>query len=149
MLQVARRHYRSTIFGSALLMAGLSAPCHAAPNRKCGSGPPPLAAAVNASDGSFIFIFPRQLKEDYTGCQTMWNARGEVVFVLTFKRGLVTSYKEFSRSGGLDLSCAYRGRKLRTTSAECPSYDEIASGFKTLPKEEEPQVPANVDPRSS
>lgn len=139
--------HSKTIIGSALLMAGLDAPCHAAPSHQCGSAPPPLTAAVNASHGSFVFIFPRQLKEDNTGCQTLWNARGEVVFVLTFKRGLVTSYEEFPRSGGLGLSCAYRGRKLRTASDECPSYDEIASRFKTLPEEEEPQVPANVDPR--
>lgn len=146
MLKVVRRHHRPTI-GSALLLAGLSTSCHAAPNQKCISAPPPLAAAVNASEGSFIFIFPRQLKDDFTGCQTLWNARGEVVFVLTFHRGFATSYQEFSNSGHLRLSCAYRGKKLRTTSAECPSYDEIASGFKTLHKEEEPQVPANVDPR--
>jgi hypothetical protein len=96
-----------------------------------------------------MVIFPRQLTEDYTGCQALWNARGEVVFVLTFNRGLVTSYQEFSSSGHHDLFCTYRDRKLRTASAECPSYDEIASGFKTLPEEEEPQVPANVDPRRS
>lgn len=78
----------------------------------------------------------------------MWDEHGDIMFVLTFQRGAVVSYDKFGKSKReKSLSCAYRGKLLKTRSRTCPRYEDIAVGFRTMPESDEPRVPVDADPR--
>jgi hypothetical protein len=119
---------------------------HAGEN--CALKAPPRAAAVNAAHGEFLFIYPREIGKDYSGCQTMWNQRGTPVFVLKFERGALASYQEFEKSPRkAALSCKYSKGALTTHSGKCPAYEEVEAGFRTMSEVVESRVPEDVDPR--
>jgi hypothetical protein len=114
----------------------------------CALAAPPRAAAVNVAHGEFLFIYPRGIGENYSGCQTMWNQRGSAVFVLRFEQGMLASYQEFTKSSHkATLSCKYSGAALKTRSSKCPAYEDVQAGFRTMPEAAEPRVPTDVDPR--
>lgn len=130
----------------ACCVAGSVSTTHAGEN--CTLTIPPRAAAVNANHGEFLFIYPRKVEKDYSGCQTMWNQRGAPVFVLRFEQGELASYQEFAKSSRkAALSCRYVGTKLKTRSSKCPAYEDVEAGFRTMPEADEPQVPPEADPR--
>ena len=126
--------------------AGLASTAHS--KESCALAAPPRAAAVNVAHGEFLFIYPREIAQNYSGCQTMWNQRGAAVFVLTFENGMLASYQEFAKSPRkATLSCKYIGAALKTRSSKCPAYEDVQAGFRTMPGAAEPRVPPEADPR--
>lgn len=125
---------------------GVVALTHAGNN--CTLTAPPRAAAVSADHGALLFVFPRKVDVNYSGCQTMWNERGAILFVLTFDRGALTSYQEFAKpKRKATLSCKYTGHALKTRGSQCPPYEDVEAGFRTLAEVDEPPVPVERDPR--
>jgi len=131
----------------AVVFAALVLPPLSQAEEACALQRPPLAAAVNAVHGSYVFIFPRQLDVAYTGCQSMWDQRGARVFTIRFENGSPTAFEEHGRSGTATLTCNYSSSAVQPS--ECPSFDDVRGGFRTIPAEHEPQVPRGVDPRGS
>lgn len=109
---------------------------------------PPRTAAVNADHGAYLFVFPRRLGADYTGCQTMWDEKGTPLMLLRFERGALVSYQEFAKQKSkAALTCRYSASTLKTRNRKCPSYENVEAGFRTMSEANEPNVPAQRDPR--
>ena len=127
--------FASSVFASSL------------PN--CDESFPPRAAAITADHGFFFYVFPRDINASYSGCQTMWDEKGNVWFVLTFQLGSLTQYTEKSSENGRQpLNCQYRKEGLIPNSSNnCPEYGSIKNGFKTIDKHDEPLIPQGRDPR--
>jgi hypothetical protein len=129
-------------FGALALMAPAWA------ERTCALKKPPRAAGVNASHGNYFFVFPRKVSVGYTGCQTMWNEMGERLLVIRFQRGSPLTYEEHARPGNeATLTCDFRPRAMR--ASDCPAYEELRNGLRSIPTEQELQVRPNNDPRKS
>lgn len=112
----------------------------------CALKKPPRAAGVNASHGNYFFVFPRKVSVGYTGCQTMWNETGERVLVIRFQRGSPQTYEEHGRPGnGATLTCDFR--RGATRASDCPAYEDLRDGLRTIPTEQELQVRPSNDPR--
>jgi hypothetical protein len=127
-------------FGALALMAPAWA------ERTCALKKPPRAAGVNASHGNYFFVFPRKVSTGYTGCQTMWNEMGERVLVIRFRRGSPLIYEEHARQGnGTTLTCDFRRGAVR--ASDCPAYEDLRDGLRTIPAEQELQVRPSNDPR--
>ncbi len=110
---------------------------------------PPPQSGINATHGFFLFVFPRALGLSYSGCQTVWDEKGDKRFVLKFAQGSLTEYEENESSNALTrLTCKYDGGSLiQDSSKNCPDYEDIKSGFRTVPDDYELIVPSNKDPR--
>lgn len=119
----------------------------ASPQRDCALSGPPREAAVTETDGNFYFIFPRMIPKMYVGCQAMWDEGGKLVFLLTFSKGQLIQYEKWQMPDGNAAICQYRLGASVTTSPECPSYESLKTGLKTLDRQHEPPVPPDRDPR--
>jgi hypothetical protein len=110
---------------------------------------PPRQAASTANHGLFYFIYPRAVSGSYSGCQTMWDEKGDQVIVLTFEQGSVVKFESNYPSGASGKhSCRYEHGKLaRNESKDCPDYGRVKDGFRSLPESDEPIVPPKRDPR--
>src|SRR4051812_44487799 len=66
--------------------------------QNCGLSVPPITSGKNAVHGAYLFIYPRELPDNYSGCQTMWEQTGRKWMVLHLNDGhptkLVESYVE-------------------------------------------------------
>jgi|SRR5471030_653932 len=69
------------------IVCGFSRPALA--HESC-KGNPPSQAAITEDHGYFFFIYPRVIIHSFTGCQTMWDEKGNRLFVLTFESGSLT-----------------------------------------------------------
>jgi hypothetical protein len=129
-------------FGALALMAPAWA------ERTCALKKPPRAAGVNASHGNYFFVFPRKVRAGYTGCQTMWNEMGERVLVIRFQRGSPLTYEEHAcPRNGATLTCDFRRGAVH--ASDCPAYEDLQDGLRTIPAEQELQVRPSNDPRKS
>lgn len=110
---------------------------------------PPQQAGVTETDGQFFFVFPLEIDRSYDGCQTMWDESGKVRFMLSFKKWEIVKYVQSSpEDGQTPVNCLYKKRNLlKTSSTECPAYDSVKNGFRTIEKQHEPVIPVNRDPR--
>ena len=139
----------------ALLVAGCTGRNVSEPSPQlmtCAADRPPADAAIVWNHDRYSFVSPRSLPSRYTGCQVMWNERGEPEVVLRFVNGAVTEYLAYrsrdERPSAL-RSCWYIGSKIAENSpAECPTYESINHGIRTVAPELEPAVPAHRDPRT-
>jgi len=114
----------------------------------CALQKPPRAAGVNASHGSYFFIFPRKVSAGYTGCQTMWNEMGQLVVLMRFRRGSPLRYEEHARQeNAVTLLCDFRRGAVRASS--CPAYEHLRDRLRTIPVEQELHVSPGNDPRKS
>lgn len=85
----------------------------------------------------------------YSGCQTMWDEKGNQVFVLTFEQGNVIKFESNDPSDASSKqSCRYEHGKLaRNESKDCLDYGRVKDGFGPLPNSDDPIVPPERDPR--
>jgi hypothetical protein len=129
----------------AIFIAALGANTYAAEN--CALEKPPIDSAVNAVHGKFLFIYPRKIKNNYSGCQLIWNQKGEIIISINFKNGILFSYEENLHDKNSRLICIYKNNSFKDLSEKCPESNEIKYGFKALEKSYEPLVPIEIDPR--
>ncbi|MDQ0024571.1 hypothetical protein J2X90_002369 [Variovorax paradoxus] len=138
---------------SALLALLLISPLADASGENCDLSAPPKTAAVDAVHGYFIFIHPRKIASNYTGCQMIWGERGEVFMTIKYEKGAPYTFTQFNpENGKLVLDCRYRDKVLKRGGGECPAYQRItgdtAKGFS---QEEEalllPSLAPERDPR--
>ena len=136
-------------FVLGLVLFAWGFPAFASARENCQLKMPPRQAAVEANHGFFFFVHPRSLNVTYSGCQTMWDEKGNQWFVLTFEQGSVIKYESNDPSGvSGKRSCRYEHGKLaRNDSKDCPDYDDVKNGFRTLPDSDDPTVPPERDPR--
>lgn len=115
----------------------------------CAEVRPPEEAAVNLSHGTYLFVHPKTLGEAYSGCQTMWNEQGKIIFVLSFQSGKLMRMRAWENAGASKpLECLYRDRALVKGDPDaCPDYEALAGGFRTVGAEAL-EVPENRDPRA-
>jgi hypothetical protein len=96
--------------------------------QNCSLSVPPLDSGKNTVHGTFIYVFPRTLSTNYSGCQTMWDQSGRKWMVLLLKEGhpslLSVSYPE-SPEKTIEYSCRYKDDNLLTTSEkQCEEFDK-------------------------
>jgi hypothetical protein len=119
--------------------------------KNCDLPAPPRAAAVNSIHGQFIFIYPREVKKEYSGCRTVWTHLNTVLAQTRFSRGELNSVELFEPgSGKVAIRCVYAKGTLRTRNADCPAYEDARQGFRTMPIDVELSVlpvPPEKDPR--
>ena len=78
----------------------------------------------------------------------MWNEMGERVQVIRFQRGSPLTYEEHARPGnGATLTCDFRRGAVR--AGDCPAYEDLLDGLRSIPAEQELQVRPRNDPRKS
>src|SRR5262249_27150305 len=96
---------------------------------------PPRQAAIDANHGFFFFVYPRTVSTGYSGCQTMWDEKGNPVFVLTFEKGEVIKIEATDPSGAeKKQTCEHKhGRLVGQDTSDCPEYGAVKDGLQTLP----------------
>ena len=70
-----------------LFLVAWGFPALASAQENCQLTLPPRQAAIEGNHGFFFFVYPRSVNAAYSGCQTMWDEKGNQVFVLTFEQG--------------------------------------------------------------
>lgn len=132
---------------SLLLVA--ASPLMANAHENCEIKIPPRGAGITASHGTFFFAYPPAVGTTYSGCQTLWDEKGNKWMVLQFEKGRLVQYKENEptrESGG--QTCRYEQMRLALNqNNECPAYEDVSSGLRTMSKSDEPVVPPERDPR--
>lgn len=115
----------------------------------CELSKPPKEAGVNSNHGQFFFVYPRFFDSNYTGCQTMWDEHGKKWWVLHLERGLPKQLSiNIPSTPATQTKCIYIKDGLVNGSADdCPDYQALKKGIPTIPKELEPQIPRERDPR--
>jgi len=115
----------------------------------CSHAPPPIEAVVTENHGEYLFFYPKSLGNEYTGCQAMWNEKGEPLITLVFKAGKLLRYEaaRAAEKGGKDI-CIYRDEKLAQGAADvCPDYEDARNGFRAVADATYLLVPPGRDPR--
>ena len=132
------------------LLFGCSFSSSTIAQESCKLKTPPHNAAITEIHGFFFFVFPRTINiSSYSGCQTMWDEKGNAWFILMFEKGSLIKYESNDSSGiSAKQICWYEHGSLTShDSKECPDYDGVKDGFRTLPINDEPIVPPERDPR--
>jgi len=144
---------------SAMIAAALVYGCASSPplqEENCGLQVPPKESypEFRSKDSAFKFVFtyPKDAPNNYTGCQTKWKEDGRMHSVIHFKRGKVVQYESYDEDGNLFVSCHPKSleyMKAMTPYSMCPSYESVMESVQTLqgalPYEGE--VPSERDPR--
>jgi hypothetical protein len=140
--------FRGT-FVLGLVLFAWGFPAFASAQENCQLKIPPSQAAISANHGIYFFVYPRSVNAVYSGCQTMWDEKGNQWFVLMFEQGSLIKYESNDPSGASKKqSCRYEHGKLaRNESKDCPDYGDVKDGFRTLSNSDEPIVPSARDPR--
>jgi hypothetical protein len=122
------------------LMA-LSSLVHAG-DRNCDLVAPPKSAAINSVHGYFIFMFPRNIASNYTGCRTIWGEKGEVFMTVKYKSGLPYTLTQFDPEDRKPvLECRYKNKALAAVQKGCPSYARmVEDAAREWPPVEESQL---------
>jgi hypothetical protein len=115
----------------------------------CSLQQPPRDAAVNVNHGDFFFVYPRFVGVEYTGCQTMWDEKGNKVWIVTFDAGKPTAMTTSEPPKPVKTTkCVYRNGALSEGPIdECVEYDLLLKGIPSISKKDEPSVPVKRDPR--
>ena len=141
--------YRKFREALVLFVIALGIPAMTSAHEICRTKIPPRESAVSENHGFFFFVYPRTLDAAYSGCQTMWDEKGNPLFVLTFEKGSLTKYELNDPSGVSEKqTCVYKlGKGVQHNAKDCPDYDDLKDGFRSLPNRDEPIVPPERDPR--
>jgi hypothetical protein len=129
------------------VLAAFAQPACAMDN--CDLPKPPPESAVTANHGAFYFVFPRSIPAGYTGCQTEWNEHGSIAWLLKFDKGALVVFEAHPETSSEEgFACRYRdGKAVDPDTTSCPEFDSVKNGVATLPRNLEPVVPSDRDPR--
>lgn len=114
--------FRGLLSAVAFCVASLDAwSQNSVPAQNCDLPAPPRAAAVNSIHGQFIFIYPRQVEEKYSGCRTVWTHLNTVLAQMRFSRGRLVSLELFEPGDEKTaMRCRDADGALRTRNTDCP-----------------------------
>ena len=117
------------------------------PNRNCDLPAPPRNAGLNGNHGIYLFVFPADVPEAYTGCQIVWDEAGRQYTLLRYVNGDL-SYVAFDPTNAFSqkAECFYEGGRLSNGDKSCPAYENAKGGFGSLPAEAE-NIPPERDLR--
>lgn len=137
------------IFVLGLVLFAWGLPALASAQENCQLTIPPRQAASTANHGFFYFVYPRAVDAAYSGCQTMWDEKGNQVIVLMFEQGSVIKFESPDHSSASGKhSCRYEHGKLASNqSKDCPEYGSVKDSLGPLPQSDDPIVPSERDPR--
>lgn len=114
----------------------------------CNLTTPPKEAGVNINHGEFFFIYPGKLEPGFTGCQTMWDERGQKTWIGRYEKGVPTELQIADESPQKMVSCHYTEGKLSKGPGDaCPSGGALRRGLRSVSEATAPPVPAERDPR--
>ena len=109
---------------------------------------PPPDSAVTGIHGGFFFVFPRTIENNYSGCQIQWDEHGNIWWVLRFERGKLVVLDARPQGVESGFTCTYKNEvPVGSDTKNCPEYEAVKTGVVTLPKNLEPMVPVDRDPR--
>lgn len=96
--------------------------------KNCSLSVPPENSGTNSLHGVFLFVYPRVIPVNFTGCQLMWDENGFQWMGLYFERGepalLRASFPE-NFAGGAKYYCKYADQKLVDGDAAfCSEFDK-------------------------
>ncbi|GAB3254569.1 hypothetical protein [Chitinimonas naiadis] len=89
---------------------------------------PPMDSGKNSVHGRFLYIYPRVVASNYTGCQTMWDQDGRKLMVLAMRDGhpekLSVSYG-VSPESVEEFTCSYSHDELiNKDEKRCEEFDK-------------------------
>lgn len=116
-------------------------------NDSCRLPSPPKSAGVNSNHGMFFYIFPRNIDPKFTGCQTLWDEKGNKHWIAHYENGIPYQLT-ISPSSNDKETCLYKDETLFFGDKEsCLEYSGLVNGFPIIPKAHEPDIPKNRDIR--
>lgn len=122
--------------------------CAAVAADTCNFARPPKEAGLNVNHGEFFFIYPAKLEPGFTGCQTMWDERGQKTWVGHYDKGVPSELQIADGSPRKMITCRYRDGKLEAGTTEaCPSAGALRRGLGSVSEATAPPVPPERDPR--
>ncbi len=134
-----------------LCLTPILAGCASMAGPNCDLRRPPKDSGVNQLEGRFVFIYPRALASDYSGCQTMWGDDGRKWYVLRVRDGRPAELTiDIAETGEKRQQGVYDETQLMKGDADiCPGLGALkrAGGLPVIPQEREPAVPAEADLR--
>jgi len=106
-----------------LLLVGWFSPSESHAQDNCALEGPPKDAAVSENHGLFLFVFPTMIGPSYTGCQTIWDERGNAQTIRTYSKGMLVKFEMHVGSEG--MVCLYdNGQPAQSNIEMCPVYSD-------------------------
>jgi hypothetical protein len=117
----------------------------------CEVARPPSDSAVNMIHGTYVFVYPRNFGEQYSGCQTMWGDDGNKWYVLRVANGKPTELTmDVARAGAQRYRCLYNDTGLVDGDIKvCPDFGGLKrrGGLGNPDAKYDAPVPADLDLR--
>ena len=117
----------------------------------CGLQVPPKGVGPEDLGGVLVFIYPKTLLDNYTGCQTLWAVSYEIKMRSTthFKNGIPTAYERYVNNKF--NSCQINGKEEKAGPGDftCPGYDAV-NQMQQAYQQARPykgEIPPDLDPR--
>lgn len=91
----------------------------------CGLKAPPDGSGENRVHGTYLYVYPRDVPDNYTGCQTVWADDGNKWMVLYLEQGHPIIEKLSYPSDTVPYTCFYEnGRLINQDERPCRKYDK-------------------------
>lgn len=120
-------------------------------DQNCSLERPPKESGVNVVHGIYLFVFPRQIDNGYSGCQIAWSETGDKWYVLHLKDGSPVRLEiNIPNARAERATCEYRNAALTAgDSSLCPDFKALIErrGLPVIPSRFEPVVPLERDLR--
>jgi hypothetical protein len=126
-------------------LASLSSKAIAADN--CDLAVAPLEAGPVQNHGYFVFVFPRVITANYTGCQTTWFENGDKWWFNRFEHGVLVEISLMLPDQPAQ-TCMYRDLKLFSGDPNrCPAGEALKPTYANADPVDDEPVPPERDPR--
>lgn len=116
----------------------------------CALPAPPKDAVVEPVHSMFVFVYPKTMSDNYTGCQTFWIESGDKMFSTYFDNGIPVIHETY-RQGRLLKSCEIKENEgiEDKDGFACPSRSSEINTAKAYSNYSlsDIKVPPNRDPR--
>src|SRR6185503_17336389 len=118
--------------------------------KNCSLDKPPRDAGVNGVHGYYMFVFPRELPSNYSGCQIAWGEDGRKWYVLQLESGKPTQLTIDIPSPGANglETCVYSDSGLTAGSpSSCFDLESARRGIPVMSPRFEHAIPPARDLR--
>jgi len=142
------------MMAAIILVCGCTSDPTPDPNEEtCGLQVPPEGVYPIEATDAIIFVYPKTIPHNYTGCQTIWVAnKYKVKSVTHFKDGIPVTLKQYENNK-LRISCEIKDKeeKQSAPSADFTCYNySMINNMEKMFREAHPyrgEIPSGSDPR--
>jgi hypothetical protein len=117
----------------------------------CGLQVPPKRVPAENLGGVLVFIYPKTISVNYTGCQTLWAVSYDIKMrsIIFFKNSIPAAYERYVNNEFNSCKINKEEEKKESSDFTCPGYDAVNQMQKTyqqaIPYDGE--IPHDIDPR--